>query len=78
MYIVSRVSARNGIEGASVDASYSEGVVTLDLSCEDYGIVIGRRGETLDALQSLTKQVANHVDNSYFKISCCIIIFIHY
>ena len=41
------------INDASVDASYSEGVVTLDLSCEDYGIVIGRRGDTLDSIQYL-------------------------
>ena len=31
--------------------------------------MIGHRGETLDALQYLSGLVANHVDNSYYRIT---------
>ena len=46
----------------------AEGAV-IDLEGEEVGSIIGRRGETLDALQYLTGLVANHVDNSYYKIT---------
>ncbi len=44
-------------------------VITIDISGEDVGSVIGRRGETLDALQYLTCLVANHVENSYCRVT---------
>ncbi|MBE6774965.1 MAG: KH domain-containing protein [Ruminococcaceae bacterium] len=46
--------------------------VILELDCgEDYGIVIGRRGETLDSIQYLTRLVANKTkkDGEYSRIS---------
>lgn len=46
-----------------------EGGVEFDLSGENVGFVIGRRGETLDSLQYLTSLVANHADSGYFKIT---------
>lgn len=46
-----------------------ENGVEFDLEGENVGFVIGRRGETLDALQYLTSLVANHADNSYFKVT---------
>lgn len=44
-------------------------VINIDITGEDVGSVIGRRGETLDALQYLTCLVANHVDNSYCRVT---------
>ena len=44
-------------------------VINIDISGEDVGSVIGRRGETLDALQYLTCLVANHVENSYCRVT---------
>ena len=41
----------------------------LQLTGEDIGFIIGHRGETLDALQYLSGLVANHVDNSYYRIT---------
>jgi spoIIIJ-associated protein len=41
-------------------------VITLD--GEDLGFVIGRRGDTLDALQYLSGLVANRADNSYCRV----------
>ncbi|MBQ3073512.1 MAG: protein jag [Ruminococcus sp.] len=67
---VRNVLTAMGLENINLDIKESEesGVV-IDLSGEDVGYVIGRRGETLDALQYLTGLVANHVDNSYYKVT---------
>lgn len=46
-----------------------EGGAEINLEGEDIGYVIGRRGDTLNALQYLTGLVANHVENNYFRIS---------
>ncbi len=49
-----------------------ENEIIIELDCgEDYGIVIGRRGETLDAIQYLTRLVANKhkVGDEYVRIS---------
>ncbi len=46
--------------------------VIFELDCgDDYGIVIGRRGETLDSIQYLTRLVANKTkkDGEYSRIS---------
>lgn len=42
---------------------------TLSLEGEDLGFIIGRRGDTLDALQYLTGLVANRVDNAYYRVT---------
>lgn len=52
-----------------VTAEKNDDSATFNINGEDVGYIIGRRGETLDALQYLTSLVANHVDNSYFKIT---------
>ena len=57
------------LEGISVESEKTETGATFNIEGDDVGYVIGRRGETLDALQYLTSLVANHVDNSYFKIT---------
>ena len=41
----------------------------INLEGEGIGYVIGRRGDTLNALQYLTGLVANHVENNYYRIS---------
>jgi spoIIIJ-associated protein len=41
----------------------------LQISGDDLGFIIGRRGETLDALQYLSGLVANRVENSYYRIT---------
>ena len=57
------------LEGITIDKKELEGGVEFNLEGEEVGYVIGRRGETLDALQYLTSLVANHADNSYFKVT---------
>lgn len=44
-------------------------VINIEITGEDVGSVIGRRGETLDALQYLTCLVANHVENSFCRVT---------
>lgn len=48
----------------------SEGdTLKVNLSGPDMGIVIGKRGETLDALQHLTSLVVNRGDSDFMKVS---------
>lgn len=62
------VGAMN-LNGIEIEVEKNETSATFNIEGEDVGYIIGRRGETLDALQYLTSLVANHVDNSYFKIT---------
>jgi spoIIIJ-associated protein len=52
-----------------ITSEKNEDSAVFNIEGEDVGFVIGRRGETLDALQYLTSLVANHVENSYFKVT---------
>lgn len=56
------------IENPTVTASYAEGVVTMDLDCDDYGIVIGHRGETLDSIQYLLSLVIKKSALEYVRV----------
>ena len=62
------ISAMN-LNDLTIDVEKTDNSATFNIEGEDVGFIIGRRGETLDALQYLTSLVANHVDNSYFKIT---------
>ena len=57
------------INSVDVKVTEEEAGAVIELEGEEVGSIIGRRGETLDALQYLTGLVANHVDNSYYKIT---------
>ena len=57
------------IDDAKISASYENGVVTMDLECEDFGIVIGRRGETLDSIQYLLSLAMKKKSNGYVRVS---------
>lgn len=57
------------ITSVEVKVTEEEQGAVIDLEGDEVGTIIGRRGETLDALQYLTGLVANHVDNSYYKIT---------
>lgn len=62
-----------GVETAEVKAYLlDENEILLELDCaDDYGIVIGRRGETLDSIQYLVRLVAgkSKSENEYSRIS---------
>ena len=53
----------------TIDVEMKEDSAILTLVGENLGILIGRHGETLDALQYLTSLVCNRVEGSYFRIT---------
>ena len=53
----------------TITAEEDENGAVISLDGENIAYAIGHRGETLDALQYLTGLVANHVDQSYYRIS---------
>lgn len=61
------VLSRMGIE-ANVDGFVDESCVYLRLSGESMGVLIGRRGETLNSLQYLCNLVANHNQSDYKRV----------
>lgn len=64
-----KVLKEMGLPQVSIAIQEEEAGAALTLSGEDIGFIIGHRGETLDALQYLASLVANHVDDSYYRIT---------
>ena len=52
----------------SLNAKADDTNVYIELSGEDCGTIIGRRGQTLDALQYLTSLVVNKEHETYIKV----------
>lgn len=71
-YIVS-VMESMGFETPEIEISDIEGGSLLEIKGEGVEGIIGRRGETLDALQYLASLVANRSDKNYYRIAtdCC-------
>ncbi|MCH5169949.1 MAG: Jag N-terminal domain-containing protein [Oscillospiraceae bacterium] len=68
-YIKSMVLAL-GMESCEVTEMSNEEEIYFELECgDDYGIIIGKRGETLDALQYLARMSANKGRQSYKRVS---------
>ena len=66
---IERILKAMGIDGIEVTVTEKEEAAEITLEGDQVGAVIGRRGETLDALQYLAGLVANHVGNSYYRIT---------
>lgn len=58
-----------GAEDAVVTANINDNVVEMEVQCEDYGIIIGRRGETLDSLQYLTSLELKRSCDKYVRVT---------
>ena len=58
-----------GFSGVEIDVKEEENGAVLTLSGEGLGVIIGRRGETLDALQYLAGLVANKMEGDYYRIT---------
>ena len=67
-YIQNIVDAM-GLSAIEIEKKEKEEGAVFNITGEDVGYLIGRRGETLDALQYLTGLVANHVENTYYRIT---------
>lgn len=50
---------------SSVDA---EGILCIEMEGDNMGILIGKRGQTLDSLQYLTNRVANKTQDGYVRV----------
>lgn len=58
-----------GLENFEINAVRRDGNIVLDITGDKLGVVIGRRGETLDSLQYLTILASNRTEESYCRIS---------
>jgi len=59
-----------GIESCEINFTEEEEGLAIELDCgENYGVVIGRRGETLDAIQYLVRLYMNKDKENYKRVS---------
>ena len=64
-----KVLAAMGVPEFTCQVKEENNSCVISLDGEHLGFIIGRRGDTLDALQSLTGLVANRVDNAYYRVT---------
>ncbi len=59
-----------GVSEMEISVSEDDEGIIVQLDCgNDYGYIIGRRGETLDAIQYLTRLVINKGNDGYKRVS---------
>ena len=56
------------LTGITLSTKEEDNVITIDIEGDDVGFIIGRRGETLDALQYLACLAANRIDPAYKRV----------
>ncbi len=61
-------AAMNMEVNVSVEMDEKENEMNIDLSGEDMGVLIGKRGQTLDSLQYLTSIVVNKGQKEYIRV----------
>ena len=66
---VSGLMERMGIDAEIEISRRDNGGINVNLSGNGMGAIIGRRGETLDAIQHLTNYVVNHDSDKHLHIS---------
>lgn len=65
---VKSVLAEMGV-AAEISVAFTDNGIVMRLSGEGLGVIIGRRGETLDALQYLSGLVANRQEGDYMRVT---------
>lgn len=65
---LSQVFDAMGLE-VTLDIKTGKDTVDVEMSGAHMGIVIGKRGDTLDSLQYLTSLVVNHENDDYIKVT---------
>lgn len=64
-----KVCSNMGIEATfEVSCEREECLINVNIVGQDMGLLIGKRGQTLDALQYLTSLVVNKESGTYFKV----------
>ena len=66
---IKEVLTAMGAENFSVSAAKDGENLNVTLEGEDLGFVIGRRGETIDAIQYLTGLVVNRLEGDYLRVT---------
>lgn len=64
---LSELFAAMGVK-VEIDAKSEGKELKVNLSGESMGIVIGKRGDTLDSIQYLTSLIVNHENDDYVKV----------
>lgn len=57
-----------GMEVKLTSTIDEDGALSIDMEGENMGILIGKRGQTLDSLQYLTNRVANKMQEGYVRV----------
>ena len=57
-----------GMEVTITSVIDEEGALSIEMNGENMGILIGKRGQTLDSLQYLTNRVANKMQSGYVRV----------
>lgn len=58
-----------GMEDVEIDSKIDEdGALSIEMKGDNMGILIGKRGQTLDSLQYLTNRVANKSQDGYVRV----------
>ncbi|MGN0371034.1 MAG: RNA-binding cell elongation regulator Jag/EloR [Butyrivibrio sp.] len=61
-------SAMNLQVTINMNIDEEEGTINIDLVGDDMGVLIGKRGQTLDSLQYLVSLVANKESSQYYRV----------
>ena len=57
-----------GMDDVKVTSVVDEGALSINMEGSNMGILIGKRGQTLDSLQYLTNRVANKMQDGYVRV----------
>ena len=68
-FFVTELIHKMGLTDAKLDVKNGGESVDIDVSGEKMGLLIGKRGDTLNAIQYLTSLYVNRSKNSYIKIN---------
>ena len=68
-FFVTELVAKMQLSDVIVDVENGGDCVKINLSGPKMGLLIGKRGDTLDAIQYLTSLYVNKAKNSYIKVS---------
>jgi len=67
LIFLNEITLKMGLE-VTLEAKENEDIIYVDIEGKDSGTIIGKRGQTLDAIQYLTSLVANKGDRKYIKV----------